>query len=121
MQKKILLSSMIAAVILMGVFSSGCLETGPKTGTATIKVSYSGSWSGSLGSTSSAGETSTSSVSGTGTKTFDVSGSFVSAVIQKSDDSSNTLTVQIIVNGNIVKQESTSAAYGVVSVSYSFA
>jgi hypothetical protein len=62
------------------------------------------------------------SVDGTGSKTFTMSGNpnIVSAVFQKSGDGSGTLTVNIIKDGQIVETKSTSAAYGVVSVSHSF-
>lgn len=80
-----------------------------------IKVIYSGSWTGAYGDIGS-----TKSVEGTGTKTFTLSNPefVISAVFQKDDDSSRTLTAEILKNGEVVKSESTSAAYGVVSVSY---
>ena len=80
-----------------------------------IKVIYSDAWSGNYGSLGSS-----KSVDGTGTETFTISDPelVVSAVFQKGDDSSETLTVEILKNGEVVKSESTNAAYGVVSISY---
>lgn len=81
-----------------------------------VKVSGSGSWSGSYGDTSGQ-----QSVDGSGTRTFDMgSPDIVSAVFQKESGGSGTLTVEIIENGNVVETKSTSAAYGVVSASHSF-
>lgn len=82
-----------------------------------IQVDYSGSWSGSYGD-----ETGQQSVDGSGTKTIDLSGnpSIVSAVFQKKDSGSGTLTVNILKDGSVVESKSTSAEYGVVSTSHSF-
>lgn len=82
-----------------------------------VRVTYSGEWSGSVG----AGST-TRSIDGMGTTVIDIQEqdpSMVSATIQKSDAGSGTLTVEIIQGSEVVKQTSTSAEYGVASVSYS--
>ncbi|KAF5432307.1 hypothetical protein C5S35_17305 [Candidatus Methanophagaceae archaeon] len=86
-----------------------------KSNAIQLKVIYSGSWSGSYGDIESL-----KSVDGTGTETFTISDPefIVSASVQKKDDSSRTLTVEILKNGAVVKSESTSAAYGVVLLSY---
>ena len=81
-----------------------------------VKVSYSGSWQGSYGD-----ESGQQSVDGSGTKTFDMgSPNIVSAVFQKMNGGHGTLTVEIIEDGTVVESKSTSAAYGVVTVSHSF-
>lgn len=82
-----------------------------------IKVDYAGSWSGNYGD-----ESGSQSVDGSGTKTFKISGSpsVVSAVFQKRDGGSGTLTVSILQNGNTVETKSTSAQYGVATASHSF-
>lgn len=87
------------------------------SGDVQIQVSYSGSWTGNYGDASGS-----QSVEGTGSKTYTISGdpNVVSAVFQKSSDSSGTLTVNIIKNGQVVETKSTSASYGVVSVGHSF-
>ncbi len=80
-----------------------------------LNVIYSGSWSGSYGDIEGL-----KSVDGTGSETFTISSPkfIVSASIQKKDDTDRTLTVEILKNGAVVKSESTSAAYGVVLLSY---
>lgn len=80
-----------------------------------VKVIYSGSWDGAVGTIDSS-----NSVSGSGTKVLNIDGSswdICSAVIQKKDSGSGKLTVQIIKDGNVKKESSTTASYGVVSVS----
>lgn len=81
-----------------------------------VRVNYSGSWTGNYGD-----ESGSQSVEGSGTKTFTISGSpsVVSAVFQKYDGGSGTLTVEILENGVVVESRSTSAEYGVVSLGYS--
>ena len=98
--------------------TSSTNTTSSSSGSGTqVQVTYSGSWTGNYGDTSGS-----QSVDGKGTKTFTISGDpdIVSAVFQKSSDSSGTLTVNIIKDGQIVETKSTSAAYGVVTVSHSF-
>ena len=81
-----------------------------------VQVIYSGSWSGNYGDVSGS-----QSVDGTGSKTFSMDNpDIVSAVFQKSGGGSGTLTVNIIKDGQVVETKSTSAEYGVVSVSHSF-
>lgn len=79
-----------------------------------VKVIYSGSWDGAVGTIDS-----DYSVSGSGSKVLNIDGSrwdTCSAVIQKADSGNGKLTVQIIKNGKVKKQSSTTASYGVVSV-----
>lgn len=84
--------------------------------TFAFKVLYDGEWQGSI----SAGGSS-KSIEGTGTKTVSIDGSpdIISGNAQKQDDSSAKLTVQILNNGEVVKETSTTAEYGVAQVSYS--
>lgn len=89
-------------------------RTEAKTNEATIQIEYSGSWSGSIGGDNSR------SVDGTGSETYTVEGDIIVATIQKDDDSSDELTVSIMVEGKTEETESTTASYGVVTVSYSF-
>jgi hypothetical protein len=79
-------------------------------------VKFDGEWSGSI----SAGGSSRS-ISGSGTKTIEVkeSPTTISVSAQKSGDSSEKLTVQILKNGDVVKEASTTAEYGVAQVTYS--
>jgi hypothetical protein len=82
-----------------------------------IHIIYSGSWSGSYGD-----ESGQQSIDGTGDKIITLSGNpnIVSVVMQKQDGGSGTLTVEILENGKVLETRSTSAEYGVVSVSHSF-
>lgn len=79
-----------------------------------VKISYKGDWSGSLG-----GDGSQRSVDGSGTETFDIKGNpmVISANAQKQDTGSGTLTIQIVKDGEVVKESTTDADYGVASVS----
>ena len=81
-----------------------------------IKIIYDGEWSGAAGDTGSV-----NSISGSGNKTIDVDNSahIVSANAQKQDASSSELTIQILKDGKVVKEASTSAEYGVAQVSAS--
>lgn len=86
--------------------------------TVTVRVSYDGEWSGNVGSTASQ-----RSVDGSGEETFevDVEESFdaVSAVFQKMDEGDGELVVEIVDGGEVVAEQSTTAEFGTVSVSYS--
>lgn len=80
-----------------------------------IRVAYSGDWSGTIGDVGS-----TRSVEGSGTESFDIdvqSGDIVSANAQKDDDSNDELTIQILRDGDVIKETSTTAEFGVASVS----
>lgn len=84
-----------------------------ESSTLQVKVSYEGEWSGTVGTGDS-----TRSVDGSGTETIDIESDslIVSANAQKQDDSSRELTVQIIENGEVIAEQSTSAGYGVAQV-----
>lgn len=79
-----------------------------------VRISYDGEWQGALG-----GDASTRSVDGSGTETFDIKGDpfVVSANAQKMDSGSGELTVQILNDGEVVSEQSTTAEYGVASTS----
>jgi len=110
--KKIIAIFGMSLILILTILSSGCVEEH----NVEVKVSYSGSWSGCYGDTGSM-----TSVDGYGTKSYYLKNpDIVSAVFQKMDDGHGTLTVEIIDNGEVVERESTSATYGVVSVSHSF-
>jgi len=78
-----------------------------------VRIESSGHWEGSYGDV-----TGHSSIEGYGSKTYDLfsPNAIIAAVIQKSDSGSGTLTVQILKDGKILKQGSTTASYGIVSV-----
>jgi len=79
-----------------------------------VRITTSGSWSGSIGSIDQ------STYDGAGDKTIDVkdvSGGILVAVIQKQGGDSSELKVEILKDGKVIKEGSTTAAYGVVTVS----
>ncbi|MBZ2166641.1 Ig-like domain-containing protein [Methanobacterium spitsbergense] len=82
-----------------------------------ISVSYSGPWTGAI-----ADSTGTRSVEGTGPQKFPLGENpgIVSTNFQKHDNGTGTLTVQILDGGNPVETQSTSAEFGVASVTHSF-
>lgn len=86
-------------------------------GSFSIRVDYDGEWSGAVG-----GDGSSRSVDGSGTEEIEVDGdpAVISANAQKQDDSSDELTIQILQDGEVVAEQSTTAEYGVASVSESF-
>lgn len=79
-----------------------------------FKVLYDGSWKGSLGT-----ESGQRSISGRGDSHLPVDNgaNIVSGNAQKQGSGSGTLTVQILVDGEVVSEQSTSAEYGVAQVS----
>jgi hypothetical protein len=76
-----------------------------------VKIKYSGEWSGSAGGTTSA------SYEGVGSETLTISGDIVSAVIQKQEDNSDELCVELWTGGELKESSCTTAGYGLVSVS----
>ncbi|QZX99179.1 hypothetical protein [Halobaculum rubrum] len=81
-----------------------------------VRIQYNAAWQGSI----STGESSRS-ISGTGSRTIDIDGSpnVITVNAQKQDGSDEKLTVQILESGDVVKETSTTAGYGVAQVSYS--
>lgn len=81
-----------------------------------VRVSYDGEWSGAMGGDSMW------SVDGEGTETMDIDAEdmgIISANAQKQDDSGGELTIQILKNGEVVEETSTTAEYGIAQVTYS--
>lgn len=79
-----------------------------------VVISYSGEWGGAI-----ADSTGTRTIEGTGPKTInlgEVDGA-VAANAQKKDSGSGTLTISLTKDGSTLKTSSTSAQYGVASVS----
>jgi hypothetical protein len=81
--------------------------------TFTIVIESDTEWSGAIG-----GLGGSTTRSGSGGASFTIHSSIVSACIQKQTEW-GYLTVKILKNGQLVEQQSTSAAYGVVTVSAS--
>jgi len=92
-------------------------ETSTPSSSYAVKVIYEGEWSGSINSGGSS-----RSVDGSGTREIEIDGapSVISVTAQKQDDSSRKLTVQILKDGDVVTESSTTASYGVVTTSETF-
>jgi hypothetical protein len=111
-KRKILI---IVAVIASAVVVSACFLAGYIGGSPKVKIIYDGPWAGSI-----RGDYGEMSVSGNGSRTYDVTGGLVSAVIQKLDGTGARLTVQIVVGLFVHEEESTTEGYGLVAVSHVF-
>lgn len=86
-----------------------------------VRIIYSGSWQGAL-SVTGGGSSQSESVSGTGTEMIEITGDvdIISVNAQKQDDSTEEITVQILHDGEVVSEASTSSAYGVAQTGQSF-
>jgi len=95
---------------------SGSQSESESEPTSQVEISYSGEWQGSIASGGSS-----RSVQGSGSDTIEIDGSpdIISANAQKQDDSSDELTIRIVLDGEVIKESSTSAEYGVAQVSIS--
>jgi hypothetical protein len=113
----------VAAIVIVAValiVSNPSLLPQSRITQIQIKVEYSGSWQGARGDLSAL-----ESWSGTGSKTVtlnrpsDASIWIISANAQKLDDSSNTLRIMITkTDGTVLREGSTTAAYGVAQITY---
>jgi hypothetical protein len=81
-----------------------------------IRIQYSGEWSGAVSAVSGS-----RTIQGTGTETIDISGNpdVISANAQKQTANRETLTIQVLQDGEIVRESQTNAEYGIASVTYS--
>lgn len=80
-----------------------------------VRVVYSGAWAGSLGTNSGMSR----SIEGEGTTVIPIEEdnvNFVSANAQKQDQSSEELTIQVLHDGDVVGETSTTAEFGVAQV-----
>ena len=117
MDKKLkCLIGIIIVVIIVMIIAVATTDgnTGNNEGTQ-IKVIYDGSWNGAL----STGDGSSKTIEGTGNETINVTNDttdIVSANAQKMDDSSDELKIQILKNGEVKKESSTTAQYGIADV-----
>lgn len=102
----------ILAVLLL---SAGCTTTSSPTSSEPVQaqITYSGHWTGNIAVAGSS-----QSIEGTGPKTIAIpAGGFASVLVSKPDATGETLTVNLVQGGKILKTGSTSAAYGAVTVS----
>lgn len=127
-------TGVVVVVAIIGIVAAGALLPPTDTGTSnvdntnpsgeastqqsgySVRIQYSGDWQGSI---ATGGQS--RSVEGSGTTTYDISGDpfVISANAQKMDSGGGTLTVQIVEDGQVVRETSTSASYGVAQTSYS--
>ena len=118
-QKKRIIGIGIIALVIFGLFASSILVI--QASPYTVEIRVEGTWGipfsgvyGDLGSSKS--------VDGTVPKTYtieDPEGDIISAVFQK-QGKSGELIVKLVKDGKVIKTESTTAEYGVVSVSHAF-
>lgn len=104
----------VAQTSLAGVGGGSSAGSGSEQSPYSVRVAYDGEWHGSVSTGGSS-----RSIQGTGEQTVDVAGdpTVVSASVQKRDGGGRKLTVQVLRDGEVVKKASTTAEYGVVSVS----
>ena len=106
----------LIAIIAIGAISIAIgLFAASIPNTASVTISYSGHWTGTYGDAGSI-----KSVDGMGHKAFVIDNPqyVVSTTFQKQDASHEKMTIEIYVDGKRVKSESTTAAYGVVSITH---
>lgn len=94
--------------------SSDSSSSGSSTSAVKLVISYSGDWTGAISDSSG-----TRTIEGTGDKTINLGNidGAVAANAQKSDDSSETMTISLKKGVSTLKKSSTSSEYGFVSVS----
>jgi len=116
MNRRTLIKQVLGSVSVVTVTGlSGCSSSGlfSSSDSFTITIDYNSQWQGSVGN-----EDGQRSVQGEGSEQFEVDGDIVSAVVQKQNSSRAELTVSISLDGDIVAQQSTTASFGTVSLSY---
>lgn len=99
-----------------GTENGGSDDTGEEQSGFQVRVEYEGDWSGSISAGGSA-----RSVDGSGTEVLDIEAedvNIVSANAQKQDDSSRELLIQILEDGEVVAEQSTTAEFGVAQVTH---
>ena len=110
MNVAILVASFIVFIAIIWVAMGSSFSSSSET--VVIRIQSDTSWSGSIGTLESS-----RSIDGSGSGEYQLSGDVFSAVIQK-DTESGYLTVSIIADGVVKVTDTTTAQYGVVSVSW---
>ena len=92
-------------------------STTPSDNSVIVEVNYAGPWKGAIED-----NTGGRSEQGSGSKYFSLGNDpgIVSTNFQKMDNSSESLEVEIIYNNDILEIQSTTAQYGIASISHSF-
>ena len=105
----------VMVLVILGVVVALSIRLGPgglgPGGFTGFRVSGSGCWSGAFGNFGSS-----SSIDGCGSREIPMRcDGCLSGVVQKNDDGSWTLTLQVVSNGRLLKSSTTSAQYGLAS------
>ena len=126
----------LTAILLLVVFASGCTSNNNSTGNTssnqnsstmqnnsntqnnsnvTVQINADSSWTGTL-----AYNGGTQVINGNGNATYNLGSNpgSISITLRKTSDN-GTLSVQIIKNGNVVVNQSTSGSQGNINISYS--
>lgn len=102
-------------------------QTGTGTPTATpepslqVRVSYPDNWSGTI-QVNAEGSMENRSISDRGEEVYDLNpeASVVSVDVKKEDNSLRTITVEILRNGEVIAEDSTSEEFGTAEVRMTF-
>lgn len=109
--KKLFIGLIVVFIAFIG-FAMICGGSGDNT--TTVVVESDGAYSGSIGGMSE-GQT---TIEGNGNQNFTVNDTYASCCIQKAiENPGETLTVKIVRNGQVIDEQTTTADYGVVTVS----
>jgi hypothetical protein len=110
--KKLISIGILAGLVIGMVLTSGCTVLNPYQ----VRVIYPGQWFGLYAFDNSPAYY----IGGPGTKTYDVQTPKMLVVISasKNDASSQSLTVEILKNGNVIKSNSTDAPKGAATCVY---
>jgi len=112
MNTKLIAAAVVVVAVIAIIAVSAYWYSTPKTATFTIRIESNTDWTGQIGTV----EEGTRSVSGSGTRSYTVTGTIASAVVQNENDY-GTLRVIILIGGSVEASQQTTAPYGVVSVS----
>lgn len=113
MKKLKFLSIYISIVVLLGMTMAnlGCLES--EDDEVQVRIIYEGSWIGSIKD-----QDGTRTISDSGNESFSASGGVISANAQKQDTTDREITIQIVVNGEVERERSSTSKFGIVQVTY---
>jgi hypothetical protein len=101
----------VVIIALIMAWSTMLSAPGVSSAAYTIKIDSNTSWSGAMG-----GLSGPTTRDGSGSALFKIQSSLASACLQKQTEE-GYLTVTILRNGQVVEHQTTTAAYGVVTVS----
>lgn len=109
--KKLFICLIVVFVAFIGL---AMITGGSGDNTTTVVVESDGAYSGSIGGMDEGQRT----IEGNGNMNFTVNDTYASCCIQKDTfNGGETLTVKIVRNGQVIDEQTTTADYGVVTVS----